>query len=176
MSPSKKYAIAAGLLIALAGSLLMFLLLGLGFVGPESVRNDRFMLGGTILFIALYVFLLFGIYISITKAKKSDEGSLTFRKAFAQGVVTSAAAAVFAVVFTILFYEVLYPQFTADVIAVLNEKLSRQNLTPPEIQQKVQEQTRYYSTGMQAQFTFVGNLITGIAFTLILSLFLKSKT
>ena len=176
MDKTNKYAIKSGFFIALAGSLLMGLLLILNFVGPESVNNDRLMIGGTILFISLYIFLLFGIYKSLVNYKVENNGILSFKNAFYQGLIVSISTAVFAVIFTIIFYTLICPDYNKDMTDILTEKLSSQNLNPVEIEAKIKEQTQYYSTAMQAQFAFVGNLLTGLAFTLILSLFLKSKS
>lgn len=175
MNKGTLYSVKSGFLIALAGTLLMLILLAINYVGPESVKNDKLMIGGTILFIALYVFLLIGIYKSISNVKKTTQ-NLTFKNAFAVGFMVSLATAIFSVLFTLIFYEMLYPNYNTDMTIVLNEKLSNQNLSEQEITEKINEQTTYYSTAMQAQFAFVGNLMTGIAFSLILSLFLKSKT
>ncbi len=174
MKQTTKYSINVGFLIALSGTLFMLLLLSLGLVGPDAISNDYFMLGGTILFISLYVFLLLGIYRSIMYAKKHSS-TLLFKNAFLEGLTSSTSTAIFAVIFTIIFYELMYPDYGEDMRKVITEKLSNKNLNPGEIATKVEEQTKYYSTAMQAQFSFVGNLITGLAFTLILSLFLKSK-
>ncbi|SIQ32756.1 DUF4199 domain-containing protein [Maribacter ulvicola] len=174
MSKQTVYSVTSGFLIALAGTLLMLTLLSLHLVGPESVKNDKLMIGGTILFISLYVFLLFGIYSSMVYAKKIAQ-KLTFKKAFITGLIVSFATAFFSVLFTLLFYEIIYPNYNADMTVILTEKLSNQNLREAEMIEKINEQTKYYSTAMQAQFSFVGNLITGIAFSLLLSLFLKSK-
>ena len=77
--------------------------------------------------------------------------------------------------FIIIFYELMYPDYNADMVSVLTEKLSEQGLSKQEINEKIEEQTKYYSTALQSQFAFTGNLITGLAFSLLLSLFLKSK-
>ena len=174
MNKKTLYSVKSGFLIALAGTLLMLLLLAINFVGPEAVKNDNLMIGGTILFISLYIFLLIGIYKSISNGKKTTQ-NLTFKNAFFIGCIVSLSTAIFSVVFTLIFYEILYPNFNGDITTVLTEKLSNQNLSEREIIEKINEQTTYYSTAVQAQFAFVGNLITGIAFSLILSLFLKSK-
>lgn len=174
MNKKTLYAITSGFLIALAGTLLMLVLLALNYVGPESVNNDKLMIGGTILFISLYIFLLLGIYKSIANVKKIAQ-KLTFKSAFTSGLIVSLSTAVFSVLFTVVFYEVMYPDYNSDMTSVLTEKLSQQNLNEVEISAKINEQTKYYSTALQAQFSFVGNLITGTAFSLILSLFLKSK-
>ncbi len=176
MDKKIKYAIKIGFLIALAGTLLMLSLLGLNLVGPESVRNDKLMIGGTILFISLYVFLLIGIYKAIVHYKAKNDNKINFKQAFINGFVVSLSTAVFSVLLTIIFYESIYPDYNEDMTTVLTEKLSQQNLSTTELSKKIKEQTQYYSTFMQSQFAFVGNLITGIAFTLLLSLFLKSKS
>ncbi len=169
------YSIRSGFFIALAGTLLMLVLLSINFVGPESVRNDKLMIGGTILFISLYIFLLVGIYKSISNAKNLNNGKINFKKAFLNGFIVSLSTAIFSVICTLIFYELLYSEYNTDMTNVLTEKLSKQNLSETELNSKIKEQTKYYSTALQAQFSFAGNLITGLAFSLILSLFLKSK-
>ncbi len=174
MNKQTLYSVKSGFSVALAGTLLMLILLALNFVGPESVKNDKLMIGGTILFISLYIFLLLGIYKSISHIKNIFK-KLTFKNAFVTGFVVSLTTAIFSVLFTLLFYEAIYPNYNTDMITVLTEKLSNQNLSEAEIIEKINEQTKYYSTAMQAQFSFVGNLITGITFSIILGLFLKSQ-
>ncbi|WP_085296753.1 DUF4199 domain-containing protein [Cognaticolwellia mytili] len=175
MDKSTMYSIKAGIFIASAGTLLMLILLSLSLVGPESVSNNKLTIGGTILFIFLYVFLLLGIYKSILIAKKLNGAKLTFKKALLTGAVVSISTATFSAIFTIFFYNWIYPEYNSDMIKVITEKLSTTNLSEEEIGAKINEHKKYYSTQIQAQFSFVGNLITGLAFSLILSLFLKSK-
>ncbi|WP_459210875.1 DUF4199 domain-containing protein [Aquimarina rhabdastrellae] len=175
MDKKTKYAIKTGFVIALSGTVLMLLLLAIHMVGPKAIENDMFMIGGTILFIALYLFLLLGIGKSILAYKNNNGGKISFLQAFKNGMWVSLSTAVFAVVFTIIFYEYIYTTYIEDMTEVLIKKMSQQNIPAQELTQKVNEQTKYYSTTMQAQFSFVGNLITGGAFSLIMSLFFKSK-
>lgn len=175
MTKNTTYAIKMGFIIALMGTLLMLLLLALGLVGPASVMNDQLMIGGTILFISLYIFLLIGIFLSIKKDKEMSNGEITFLQALKNGVIVSLSTAIFSVLFTVIFYELMYPEYNADMVSVLTEKLSGQGLSENEISEKIDEQTKYYSTALQSQFAFTGNLITGFAFSLLLSLFLRSK-
>ena len=44
------------------------------------------------------------------------------------------------------------------------------------VNEKLLEKETYYSTSVQSFYSFIGNLITGVAFTLLLSFFLKSNT
>ena len=169
-----KQAIKIGFLIALAGTILMLLLLTIGYAGPKAISNNNFVVGGTILFIGLYLFLFLGIYKAIQKKKKEAQ-KIDFKSSFTIGLLVSITTAIFSVIFTIIFYEFMYPDYVVDMKKVLIEKLSSQDLSTEEISNKVLEQTKYYSTNMQAQFSFIGNLITGIAFTLLLSLILKTK-
>ena len=140
MNKQTMYSVKSGFLITIAGTLLMLILLFLNFVGPESVKNDKLMVGGTILFISLYVFLLLGIYTSISKVKKITQ-NLTFKNAFITGFVVSLSTAIFSVLFTILFYELIYPDYNADMATVLTEKLTNQNLSEIERTEKINEQT-----------------------------------
>ncbi len=167
--------LAVGLIIAFAGTVLMLILLAIDYVGPGSVKNDNLMYGGTILFIFLYIFLLVGLYVVLLKIKKLNQDSLTFLQAIRSGMYTSLSTALFSVIFTIVFYEFIYPDYGLEMAKVVSDKLESASAGPEEVAEKIAEQTKYYSTGVQAQFSFVGNLITGMAFSVLLGLFLKTR-
>ncbi|NER15367.1 DUF4199 family protein [Leptobacterium flavescens] len=169
------FPLLVGLGIALSGTVLMLLLLALGLVGPQAVESDKLMYGGTVLFISLYVFILIGLFISLKRRKKQNGDVLTFAEAMKTGLVTSLSAAVFSVLFTIIFYELIYPSYNPEMTEVITAKMEALQLSTEEIREKVEEQTKYYSTSVQAKFSFVGNLITGLAFSVLISLFLKTR-
>jgi hypothetical protein len=170
------FMISIGAGVALAGSLLMLLLLALHLVGPTSVKNDRLMYGGTLLFISLYVFLLVGLFFGLRKVKQLNDGRLSFLQAITSGLYVSLSTAVFSMIFTGVFYEMIYPEYNQQMAEIITAKMENSNLSAVEIKEKVAEQTQYYSTWVQAKFAFVGNLITGIGFSVLLSLFLKTKS
>lgn len=171
-----KLAIFNGLAVALAGSVLMVSLLGLKLIGPKAISLDTEMIGGTILFLMLYLFLLFAIYLTIKKRKETNGQKIAFREAVLQGAVLSISTALFSVVLTYLFYEVLYPNYVSEMLSSLKIKMQSLNIEPLKIQQKLAEKKEYYNTSMQSFYSFIGNLITGISFTLLLSFFLKSNS
>jgi predicted membrane protein len=171
-----KSAIFNGLAVALAGSVLMISLLGLKLIGPKAISLDTEMIGGTILFLMLYLFLLFAIYLTIKKRKELNGQKITFKEALLQGTVLSFTTALLSVVLTYLFYEILYPDYLANMLSSLQTKMQNLNIEPGKLQQKLAEKKEYYSTSVQSFYSFVGNLITGISFTLLLSFFLKSNS
>ncbi len=164
-----------GLMIALGGTLLMLSLLGLDMIGPDTISSEKEMIGGTILFLMIYLFLLFGIYFALKKIKDENKGILTFQKALKTGILTSLSAAVFSVFFTVIFYEVIYPDYVSDLMASLKEKMELEKIPNVRISEKLEETKSYYSTQSQSLFSFIGNFTTGAAFTLLLSFFLKNN-
>ncbi|MCE7994717.1 MAG: DUF4199 domain-containing protein [Roseivirga sp.] len=162
--------------VALSGTILMLILLQLNLVGPEAIENDQMTTGGTILFIFLYIFLLLGLWYGLKLTKKANQDELTFTRAFKVGSIISLSTAVFAAILTIGFYEMVYPSYNDDMVVVVTKKMQESGLHASELQEKVMEQKKYYSTAVQAQFAFIGNLITGLAFTTLLGLFLKTKS
>ena len=154
----------------------MISLLGLKLIGPKAISLDTEMIGGTILFLMLYLFLLFAIYLTIKKRKEHNGQKITFKEALLQGTVLSISSAVFSVVLTYLFYEILYPNYVTDILSSLQAKMQSLNIEPEKLQQKLAEKKQYYGTSVQSFYSFVGNLITGISFTLLLSFFLKSNS
>jgi len=173
---SYKSAVFNGLAVALAGCVLMISLLGLKLIGPKAISLDTEMLGGTILFLMLYLFLLFAIYLTIKKKKEINGQKITFKEALLQGAALSISTALCSVVLTHLFYEILYPNYVTEMLSSLQTKMQGLNIEPEKVQQKLAEKKEYYSTYVQSFYSFIGNLITGISFTLLLSFFLKSNS
>ncbi len=139
MDKKISYAIKSGFIIALAGTLLMLFLLVINYVGPQSVNNNNLMVGGTILFISLYIFLLIGIYKSIVLGKNLNQGVINFTKAFQIGLIASISTGVFSVIFTLIFYELIYPEYNLEMKQMLTEKLSGNNLSGTESLAKIEE-------------------------------------
>ena len=163
-----------GLAVALAGSILMLTLIALKLIGPKAIALETDMIGGTILFLMLYLFLLFGIYFAIKK-QKDAQGGIWFKEAVVQGLLVSITTAFFSVIFTILFYEFLYPNYVTETTDALRLKMESIGVPNDKLNTKLEEKIAYFSTPTQSMFSFIGNLITGIAFTLLLSFFLKSN-
>jgi len=170
-----KTPIIYGIVIALVGTLLMLSLIGLQLLGPEAIKLETEMTGGTILFLMLYLFLLIGIYFAIKKRKEALGQQITFKEALIQGTVLSLVTAICSVVLTVVFYELMYPNYVAETIEALQIQMERIGVPVDKMNAELEEKKAYYSTATQSFFSFVGNLITGIAFTLLLSFFLKSN-
>ncbi|WP_343488432.1 DUF4199 domain-containing protein [Allomuricauda sp. d1] len=171
-----KTPIVHGFVVALAGSVLMLILIALRLIGPKAIVLETEMTGGTILFLMLYLFLLFAIYFAIKKKKDALGRSIKFKEAAIQGLTVSIATAVFSVIFTVIFYELLYPTYVAETIDALKIKMEITGVPEDKLNEKLEERKAYLSTSSQSLYSFVGNLITGVAFTLLLSFFLKSST
>ena len=171
-----KNSILCGLIVSLAGSGLMISLVGLKLLGPKAISLENEMTGGTILFLFLYLFLLFGIYFTIKKRKQQNGQRITFKEALFQGIAVSLSTAVFSVLLTYLFYDMLYPSYVSETLEALRVKMESANVPKNMVSEKLLEKKNYYSTSVQGFYSFVGNLVTGIAFSLLLSFFLKSGT
>ncbi len=164
-----------GFAIALAGTILMLSLLGLDLLGPDAVSSDMEMIGGTILFLMIYLFLLIGIYFALKKRKERNNSRLSFKEALLQGFIISLAAAIFSAVFTYIFYELLHPEYVKELLSAMKEKMNLLGIPKEKIDEKLAERTIYYSTITQSSYSFIGNFITGMAFTFLLSFFLKTN-
>lgn len=164
-----------GLVVAFAGSILMLTLLWLKLIGPKAISLDNEMTGGTILFLMLYLFLLFGIYFAIKKKKEQNGQIISYKEALLQGLILSLSTAIFSVIFTYIFYELLYPNYVADILNALKTQMQNANVPVEKLEAKLLEKQEYYRTSMQSFYSFIGNFITGSAFTLLLSFFLKSN-
>ncbi len=171
-----KSAVFNGAAVALAGSFLMVTLLTFKLIGPKAISLDTEMTGGTILFLMLYLFLLFAIYHTIQKQKENNGQKITFKEAVIQGSILSMSTALVSVLLTYFFYEILYPNYVTEMLDSLQTKMQISNVDSVIIEEKLAEKKEYYSTSVQSFYSFIGNLITGISFTLLLSFFLKSNS
>ena len=167
--------IYTGIVVALFGSVLMFSLVGLALLGPKAVGSGMEMIGGTILFLFIYLGLLFGIYYVLTRKKKSNGNILVFKDAIITGFIASLSTALMSVLFTYLFYEIVCPNYVDTLLDALRSNMESVPLPKDKIDQKILERAAYYRTGTQSLYSFSGNLLTGITFTLLLSFFLKSQ-
>lgn len=170
-----KQPIFYGIAIGTAGTILMLSLLGLDLLGPKAISSEREMIGGTILFLMLYLFLLIGIYFVLKNQKEKNNNQLSFMQSLMQGFVVSFTTALTSVIFTYFFYEILYPDYVSELLSAMKEKMTLLGIPNEKIELKLAEKQSYYSTYVQAGYSFIGNLITGLAFTLLLSFFLKTK-
>ena len=164
-----------GFMIAFCGAILMLSLVGLGFLGPSAVLSGKEMTGGTLLFLMIYLFLLIGIYFVLIRQKECAEGVLSFKTAITQGILTSFSTAFFSVLLTILFYEILYPEYVNELLTALKEKMELENIPKYRVEEKLAERKTYYRTSNQCLYSFIGNFTTGASFTLLLSFFLKTQ-
>ena len=171
-----KTSILYGLIVSLTGSGLMISLVGLKLLGPKAIPLDNEMIGGTILFLFLYLFLLFGIYFAIKRRKHQNGQTITFKEALFQGILVSLFTAIFSVLFTYLFYDILYPSYATETLEALKIKMESANVPNEMMNEKLMEKKEYYSTSVQSFFSFIGNFITGSAFSLLLSFFLKTNS
>ncbi len=170
-----KIPISYGFVIALTGTFLMLSLIELGLLGPNAVSSDRETIGGTVLFLMIYLFLLIGIYFALKKKKEQNDSQLSFKDALLEGLLISLTTALFSVVFTYLFYEILYPDYVNELLSAMQEKMNLLGIPKEKIDEKLAEKMKYYSTSTQSFFSFIGNFITGVAFTLLLSFFVKTN-
>lgn len=163
-----------GFLIAAAESLLLGILLAFKLIGPEAeIDSPSFQVGGTLLFIGIYLFLLFGVYIGISIFKKRNGNRLTYIEALKTGFWISLFSALVSVLFTYVFYELIYPDYRMLMLDKLEMTFESQNLEPGLIKTKLVEFSDYYSTRAQAAYTFLGHLVTGIFYSILLGVFMK---
>lgn len=81
-----KTAVINGFLVAVSGTALMLTLLWLKLLGPKAISLDTEMAGGTILFLMLYLFLLFGIYFTIRKKRNRTASIFHLMNRFYRGL------------------------------------------------------------------------------------------
>ena len=163
-----------GTMVTLLTSALLALLISMDLLGPTSEIADlSYQLGGTILFAGIYLFLLIGVFAGMQQARKRGGDTLTFKSAFMNGALISFFVAVTGVIATIVLYELIFPTYATMMGEKVRVAMRVQSIDESIINEKVTTTIQYYGTMTQAKYAMLGNLTTGLFYSLVLAIFMK---
>lgn len=163
-----------GLSVTLLDSLLLSILLHMDVLGPfGEIQNRTYQIGGTILFLGIYLFLFFGVFYGLRQFKVKNEGKMTYKEALINGGTISFFTAFTSILATIILYEFVYPDYAVLMGEKVRVAMTEKGLEEKLISEKVTEIIDYHQTFVQAKFSTIGNFITGLFYTLILGVFMK---
>lgn len=91
------------------------------------------------------------------------------------GTLISLIAGVFVIVGSLVFTTVVFPHYTADMAAILENRLRAAGSSEAEIKQAMAMTARTSTPIVQACLGFAGTLFTGIVVSMIIGAFVKAK-
>ena len=69
----------------------------------------------------------------------------------------------------------MYPDYTAEMVASLEQSLQAAGTDPAAIDSEVSKTRSYFTTANQARYSFVGNLMSGLIFSLLSSVIVSLR-
>ncbi|HMH31539.1 MAG TPA: DUF4199 domain-containing protein [Puia sp.] len=120
--------------------------------------------------------LAMGIYWGIREEKRKMANTLTFGQAVKTGTMISLITAVLASIFTFLYCTKINPGYSDFMVRDTQQTLTEAGKSPDEINQRLASVRKEFSTGAQVAMALVGQLVMGTIATLIIGLFLRTKT
>ncbi len=120
--------------------------------------------------------LAMGIYWGIREEKGKMGNTLTFGRAIKTGIVITLVTAVLVSISTLLYCTKINPGYADFMVRDAHQTLIEAGKSPDEINQRLVSVRKEFSTGIQVGMALIGQLVMGTIATLIIGLFLKTKT
>ncbi len=136
---------------------------------PQSTLRA---LTGVFSLVILFVGILYGIKRTRDNSKDND---LTYWKAVKTGVTISLVVACMVSSFSVFYLTLINPGFAADMVKEAEQSLKQSGATPEEIAQQLDKVRSEFSSRSQVITGLVLQSTMGTLFSLILSIFLRSK-
>ena len=119
--------------------------------------------------------LVVGIYLGLKQARLRADGVLTYGQAVKTGVLIACVTAVLVACFSWLYCSVINPGYADFMVRDTERALAAAGKTPQEINQRLADVRKEFSTGMQVMQALVGQAVVGSVVSLILGAFLCSR-
>jgi len=120
--------------------------------------------------------LVLGIYLGMKQAKIKGGNTLTYRQAIKIGVIIAGITAVCMAFFSYLYCTVINPGYAAFMVRDTENVLKAAGKTSQEISRQLEDVRKQFTTGAQVGMALVGQTVIGTLASLILGLFLRTKT
>lgn len=116
-----------------------------------------------------------GIYMAMQNTKKLT-GMLSYGQALKTGLLVAATVAVVVATFSIFYCTLLNPGYAEFMVKDAQKAMIASGKSQQQINQESAAVARQFSTGMQVMMALVGQFFTGLIISLIIGLFIKTKT
>ncbi len=125
-----------------------------------------------------YVFFVGGLYWGITSIREKQlEGIMTYGKAFGAGFWISLFAAILLGIFAFFYLKYINPSILADKLNEVRDKIvtSNPNISDADLQKSLDMVKMFSTPIVSAIFGFLGYLVSGTVFSLIIAIFAKRE-
>lgn len=159
--------------LGLATAAILFIWLFGGYYLAGSIFGGRLSNLRAITGLVGLVFLFAGIFLGIRRARQENQ-TLTYWHALRTGIIISiTVAVVISVAGGLHFF--LNPYYANDMISEAEQSLRQSNLSPSELNEKLDSVKLQYSFPMQIIQPLIAQSVAGIFFSAILSFFFRTK-
>ncbi len=152
-----------GLLIAVAGAILTFIIGNLEYETQQLVG-----------WIGL-IFPVIGIVLAIRSAKREETGEFTFGDGFKVGAATTVVYALFSGIFAYLYYSMINPEALETAREAVRKQFVEQGLTGRELEQSVAMSQGMMTPTGTTILGVVTAIIVGLIISLIAAAFMRRK-
>jgi len=120
--------------------------------------------------------LVIGIYLGLKAVKKESAMHITYGQAVKTGILISVITGIIVALFGFLYCTVINPGYADFMVSETQKAMMRAHASANEINDKLISVKKQFSTGSQVMQALVGQIVVGSISSLIIGLFIRSKT
>ena len=138
------------------------------FIGTDIQSKTPQYLG----YLLLAIFIILGV-----KSYRDQDlgGYISYSKSLGTGTLISLYGGIISGAFSILFFMVIAPEMTEQIIAAAQENMAKQGLNEEQMQMGIEWTRKFTQPLWLFVFSIIGSVIIGFILSLLISVFLKKE-
>ena len=122
-----------------------------------------------------FIFLLFGIVMSLREFKLMNTNFINFSEGLGLGTLMSAVCAIIASIFNYTYITFIDTTILQQMRELQIEQLEQQGLSSEQIEQAMEMASRFATPGLTLLFSMIVYVICGFIFSLVISAIIKNS-
>jgi len=122
-----------------------------------------------------FIFLLFGIVMSLREFKLMNTNFINFSEGLGLGTLMSAVCAIIASIFNYIYITFIDTTILQQMRELQIEQLEQQGLSSEQIEQAMEMASRFATPGLTLLFSMIVYVICGLIFSLVISAIIKNS-
>jgi hypothetical protein len=122
-----------------------------------------------------FIFLLFGIVMSLREFKLMNTNFINFSEGLGLGTLMSAVCAIIASIFNYIYITFIDTTILQQMRELQIEQLEQQGLSSEQIEQAMEMASRFATPGLTLLFSIIVYVICGFIFSLVISAIIKNS-
>jgi hypothetical protein len=122
-----------------------------------------------------FIFLLFGIVMSLREFKLMNTNFINFSEGLGLGTLMSAVCAIIASIFNYIYITFIDTTILQQMRELQIEQLEQQGLSSEQIEQAMEMASRFATPGLTLLFSMIVYVICGFIFSLVISAIIKNS-